>query len=226
MFDELIHVQGNTNSCYVEIGLVQSLGIAVFRLEQKGALADRLTTAKKRDIFEKPLRDIKEQLTLEDCYPDIEKEEALYRDWTTNGNKGTIKALQALNTVVREVPEVFTGRSDQVRSLAGELQKMINQRDRYNESNALRALAGIYLLPVVQSIDEDLFGERVYSSNAIEGNTLDLRETVMILKQGILGGGRRREALEARNLGEAIRRVTEWLGAKRSCHRQTIVSSR
>ncbi len=146
VFDELIHVQGNTNSCYVEIGLVQSLGIAVFRLEQKGALADRLTTAKKRDIFEKPLRDIKEQLTLEDCYPDSEKEEALYRDWTTNGNKGTIKALQALNTVVREVPEVFTGRSDQVRSLAGELQKMINQRDRYNESNALRALAGIYLL--------------------------------------------------------------------------------
>jgi len=45
---------------------------------------------------------------------------------------------------------------------------------------------------VVKRIEDDLLGERVYSSNAIEGNTLDLRETVMILKKGILGAKKKR----------------------------------
>lgn len=71
---------------------------------------------------------------------------------------------------------------------------------------------------VVRRIEDELLGERVYSSNAIEGNTLDLRETVMILKQGIGSGGRKREAIEARNLGEAARKITEWLDGGTACH--------
>jgi len=64
---------------------------------------------------------------------------------------------------------------------------------------------------VVARIDDDLLGERVYSSNAIEGNTLDYRETVMILRQGIGGFRKKREAKEARNLGAAIKSVTTWM---------------
>lgn len=71
---------------------------------------------------------------------------------------------------------------------------------------------------VVRRIDDELLGERVYGSNSIEGNTLDLRETVMILKQGIAGAKKKREATEARNLGEAILLVGKWLSEKTSCH--------
>lgn len=71
---------------------------------------------------------------------------------------------------------------------------------------------------VVTRIEDELLGERVHNSNAIEGNTLDLRETVMILKQGIAGAKKKREALEARNLGEAVLRVSGWLKGGESCH--------
>jgi len=72
--------------------------------------------------------------------------------------------------------------------------------------------------PVVERINDKLLGERVYSSNAIEGNTLDLRETVMILRQGVESGGRKREALEAHNLGDAARTITEWADTKLQYH--------
>lgn len=71
---------------------------------------------------------------------------------------------------------------------------------------------------VVRRIDEELFGERVYSSNAIEGNTLDLRETVVILQEGNISGGRKREVLEAKNLGDAARMITAWGDEGVRCH--------
>jgi len=80
--------------------------------------------------------------------------------------------------------------------------------------NEYRPLPG----EVVRRIDDELSGERVYSSNAIEGNTLELRETLMILKQGIEGVKKKREAKEARNLGEAIRCVADRLAGGPSLH--------
>ncbi|MCH7720044.1 MAG: Fic family protein [Planctomycetes bacterium] len=80
--------------------------------------------------------------------------------------------------------------------------------------NEVRPLEG----SVVRRIRDDLLGDRVYSSNAIEGNSLTFRETVMILETGEVSGGRRREALEARNLGDAVQRVSAWLDEKTSCH--------
>lgn len=64
---------------------------------------------------------------------------------------------------------------------------------------------------VVSRIDDKLLGDRVYSSNAIEGNTLDLRETVMILQRGIQGIKKQREAREAENLGKAAKLVDGWI---------------
>jgi len=62
---------------------------------------------------------------------------------------------------------------------------------------------------VVKRVLDGLLGERVYASNAIEGNTLDLRETVTVLNTGRILENRRREATEARNLGEAVKGITE-----------------
>ncbi len=57
---------------------------------------------------------------------------------------------------------------------------------------------------LVASIQHDLIGERVYSSNAIEGNTYSLGETIEILRTGYIDLGRKREATEVINLGHAI----------------------
>jgi Fic family protein len=56
-----------------------------------------------------------------------------------------------------------------------------------------------------------LFPERVYSSNAIEGNTLTLRETLDILTTGHLSNNRRREGTEAKNLGNAVTHLDDVL---------------
>ena len=67
--------------------------------------------------------------------------------------------------------------------------------------NKLRPLAR----EVIEQIEGELLEERVYNSNAIEGNTLTLRETKRILEAGdAIGVGRKREATEVINLGNAI----------------------
>lgn len=66
---------------------------------------------------------------------------------------------------------------------------------------------------VIENIRKELLGERVYNSNAIEGNTLTLRETKSVLETGgIVDVGRKREATEAINLGKAIAQVQELVG--------------
>ena len=74
--------------------------------------------------------------------------------------------------------------------------------------NDLRPLDSV----VLSRVKEELLGERVFSSNAIEGNTLSLRETTLILQTGsILSGPRRREAQEALNLGVAYRQIERYV---------------
>jgi len=57
----------------------------------------------------------------------------------------------------------------------------------------------------VDNIVRNLLGERVYGSNALEGNPTSLRETRAILETGhIAVYPRKREATEVRNLGQVI----------------------
>ncbi len=61
---------------------------------------------------------------------------------------------------------------------------------------------------VIEKIQKNLLGECVYNSNAIEGNTLTLRETKRILDTGsIVDVGKKREATEVLNLGMAIEQL-------------------
>ncbi len=70
---------------------------------------------------------------------------------------------------------------------------------------------------VIETIQKELLGERVYNSNAIEGNTLTLRETKSVLETGgIVDVSRKREATEAINLGKAIAEVQELVGDRNS----------
>ncbi|MFC4776807.1 Fic family protein [Paenibacillus sp. GCM10023252] len=55
------------------------------------------------------------------------------------------------------------------------------------------------------SLQKHYFVERVYHSNAIEGNTLTLLETALVLEKGItIGGKPLKDHLEAVNLAEAM----------------------
>lgn len=57
----------------------------------------------------------------------------------------------------------------------------------------------------VQRLQEQLTVEWIYNSNAIEGNTLSLRETRLILEEGLtIGGKSLREHFEVVNHREAI----------------------
>ncbi len=57
---------------------------------------------------------------------------------------------------------------------------------------------------ILQRLHEDLRIRLTYHSNAIEGNTLDLRETQVVVEEGItIGGHSLREHLEATNHAEA-----------------------
>jgi len=58
---------------------------------------------------------------------------------------------------------------------------------------------------LVHRLQDDLRLLSTYHSNAIEGNTLDLRETQLVIEQGITVGGKTlREHLEATNHAEAV----------------------
>jgi cell filamentation protein, protein adenylyltransferase len=72
---------------------------------------------------------------------------------------------------------------------------------------------------VLRQLNDKLLGERVYSSNAIEGNTLTIRETRSILQTKTIHDSRRkREAQEALNLGEAALRIEQYLNEEGAWH--------
>jgi HEAT repeat protein len=146
-FHELLNIQDTTESCYVRIGLVQSLGIAVSRLEERyadtreiEAPSQRWTPGEKQKMFEKPLKVIETQLRTEGCRPDERENPHLFDGVTSVEDQVTKKALLALNTTVKEVPEAFSDNSSHVRSLTDALQTKL---DKWG---ALTALAGIYVL--------------------------------------------------------------------------------
>lgn len=65
---------------------------------------------------------------------------------------------------------------------------------------------------LLEKVQKDLLGERVYNSNAIEGSTLTLRETRLVLESGLgIDVGRKREAQEALNLAAAFLRIQDYL---------------
>lgn len=79
-------------------------------------------------------------------------------------------------------------------------------RNKKKQLDAIRPLPAAAL----RRLNEQLTLEWIYNSNAIEGSTLTLRETQLILEQGItIGGKSLREHFEVINHQEAIRFVED-----------------
>lgn len=77
----------------------------------------------------------------------------------------------------------------------------------------------------LQKIKEALSVEWTYNSNSIEGNTLTLRETQMVLQEGITVKGKSlREHFEAKNHETALKHLYEMVSSKQNLTGKTILN--
>jgi Fic family protein len=77
----------------------------------------------------------------------------------------------------------------------------------------------------IESLHGRLRVELTYSSNAIEGNTLSLRETQIVVEEGLAPGPGKtlREVYEARNHFAAVQEVERWVAAGREISARAIL---
>ncbi len=76
---------------------------------------------------------------------------------------------------------------------------------------------------LLSDLREDLIIKWTYNSNAIEGNTIDLYQTKVLLEDGItIGGKTMKEHLEIINHAEAIKYIEEILNKKESINEYEI----
>jgi Fic family protein len=77
---------------------------------------------------------------------------------------------------------------------------------------------------LVARLKKQMMIEYTYNSNAIEGNTLTLRETQLIIEEGMTIGGKSiTETLEAKNHPEAIKSVERLVDAKSELTEEVIL---
>jgi len=93
--------------------------------------------------------------------------------------------------------------------------------DKKNVLSKARPLPNISL----QKIKDALSVEWTYNSNSIEGNTLNLRETQMVLQEGITVKGKSlREHFEAKNHDNALHLLSELVEKKQDLSSRVILS--
>ena len=79
-------------------------------------------------------------------------------------------------------------------------------------------------LSLVKRLKEQLCINYTYNSNAIEGNTLTLHETRLVIQEGITVGGKSiTEVLEAKNHPEAINFIEDLVSEKREISEDNIL---
>ena len=94
---------------------------------------------------------------------------------------------------------------------------LINKKIHQRVLDKKRKLEGLRPLPssLVARLKKQMMIEYTYNSNAIEGNTLTLRETQLVIEEGITVGGKSiTETLEAKNHPEAIESIERLVDAK------------
>lgn len=94
---------------------------------------------------------------------------------------------------------------------------LINKKIHQRVLDKKKKLEGLRPLPssLVARLKKQMMIEYTYNSNAIEGNTLTLRETQLVIEEGITAGGKSiTETLEAKNHPEAIEFVERLVDAK------------
>ena len=103
---------------------------------------------------------------------------------------------------------------------------MLNKKIHERVLEKKRKLDTLRPLPssLVARLKKQMMIEYTYNSNAIEGNTLTLRETQLIIEEGMTVGGKSiTETLEAKNHPEAIEFVERLVDAKSELTEEVIL---
>ncbi len=139
--------------------------------------------------------------------------------WFASKVMSTIKEYPHYEDVLALVNEELSGYQKLINKskqqvLSKPLMKILNEIDVIKKKiDALKPLSKTQLL----KLNEYFFTDYTYESNKIEGNTLSLQETALVIKEGVTIGGKSvREHLEAINHKEAIDFVNDI--AKKSIH--------
>ena len=109
----------------------------------------------------------------------------------------------------------------QVPNLSNELKELLKQADELRERwTSKRPLDVSHLERLRDYFDV----EYTFESNRIEGNTLTLQETALVINEGLTIGGKSvREHLEAINHAEAIKLVHEFVSNKELITKRTVL---
>ena len=94
---------------------------------------------------------------------------------------------------------------------------LINKKIHHRVLEKKRKLDALRPLPstLVARLKKQMMIEYTYNTNAIEGNTLTLRETQLVIEEGLTVNGKSiTETLEAKNHPEAIKSVEKLAAAK------------
>ena len=103
---------------------------------------------------------------------------------------------------------------------------LINKRIHKRVLDKKKRLDSLRPLPptLVMRLKEQMATEYTYNSNAIEGNTLTLRETRLVIEEGITVGEKSlTEILEAKNHPEAIKFVESLVAARSKIDEDTVL---
>ena len=106
--------------------------------------------------------------------------------------------------------------------MTGLIEKMMND---FSKADLLKAKLDTYRplnTQVVNNLHDNLVLQWTYHSNAIEGNTLTLKETKVALEGITIGGKTLREHFEAINHRDAILFVEELVGQQQTLNEWTI----
>ncbi|MEA2090662.1 MAG: Fic family protein [Thermoproteota archaeon] len=105
---------------------------------------------------------------------------------------------------------------------------MINRRIHSRVIDKKKKLDNLRPLPhaLVKRLKEQMAIEYTYNSNAIEGNTLTLRETRLVIEEGITIGGKSvKETMEAKNHPEAIEFIESLVVAKSEISEEAVLNA-
>lgn len=103
---------------------------------------------------------------------------------------------------------------------------LINKRIHRRVLDKKKKLDSLRPLPptLVARLKKQMAIEYTYNSNAIEGNTLTLRETKLVIEEGITIGGKSvNETLEAKNHPEAIKFIESLVDTRSEINEDTVL---
>ena len=149
----------------------------------------------------------------------------LMNTWLSDTILENLKGYAHADEVMSMVQDAMAGYQKLFEKLPNQelpkpLMKLLNEIDNLKSKiDALKPLNKTQLL----KLNDYFFTDYTYESNKIEGNTLSLQETAMVIKEGVTIGGKSvREHLEAINHKEAIDFVNDLAGNQISLNERSI----